>query len=57
MHRGCCSSAPCVLPPLLLPPAGKLHFVKFETAKVHECIAFIEAKGAGSWNTQGYSSC
>ncbi|KAI7844383.1 hypothetical protein COHA_002181 [Chlorella ohadii] len=24
---------------------GKLHFVKFETAKVHECIAFIEAKG------------
>ncbi|EFN57701.1 hypothetical protein CHLNCDRAFT_34679 [Chlorella variabilis] len=24
---------------------GKLHFVKFETAKVEECIAFIEAKG------------
>lgn len=24
---------------------GKLHFVKFETAKVDECIAFIEAKG------------
>ncbi|KAL4445797.1 hypothetical protein ABPG77_008996 [Micractinium sp. CCAP 211/92] len=29
-----------------LPPrGGKLHFVKFETAKVDECIAFIEAKG------------
>ncbi|KAI3438596.1 hypothetical protein D9Q98_001020 [Chlorella vulgaris] len=24
---------------------GKLHFVKFETSKVDECIAFIEAKG------------
>ncbi|KAL4425789.1 hypothetical protein ABPG75_009805 [Micractinium tetrahymenae] len=27
------------------PRGGKLHFVKFETAKVDECIAFIEAKG------------
>lgn len=25
--------------------AGKLHFVKFETVKVDECINFIEAKG------------
>lgn len=33
------ASATCFLP-------GKLHFVKFETAKVDECIAFIEAKGA-----------
>lgn len=24
---------------------GKLHFVKFETQKVEECVAFIEAKG------------
>ena len=24
---------------------GKLHFVKFETAKVDDCVAFIEAKG------------
>jgi hypothetical protein len=24
---------------------GKLHFVKFETSKVEECIAFIKAKG------------
>ena len=25
--------------------AGKLHFVKFETARIDECIDFIEAKG------------
>ena len=24
---------------------GKLHFVKFETAKIDDCLAFIEAKG------------
>ena len=24
---------------------GKLHFVKFESSKVDECIDFIEAKG------------
>ena len=37
-----------LLLPLHSPPpafAGKLHFVKFETAKVDDCIAFIEAKG------------
>ena len=43
--RRCCRSA------------GKLHFVKFETAKVHECVAFIEAKGAaganGGWGQGG----
>jgi hypothetical protein len=28
-----------------LNPAGKLHFVKFETSRVEDAIDFIEAKG------------
>ncbi len=28
-----------------LPCAGKLHFVKFETQRINDCIDFIEAKG------------
>jgi type II pantothenate kinase len=34
-------------------PGGKLHFVKFETAKVDECIDFIEAKGLHRRNGSG----
>ena len=30
---------------MIAPCAGKLHFVKFETARIDECIDFIEAKG------------
>lgn len=32
---------------------GKLHFVKFETTKVDECIDFIEAKGLHRHNSSG----
>ena len=28
-----------------VPRAGKLHFVKFETQRINDCIDFIEAKG------------
>lgn len=35
------------------PRGGKLHFVKFETAKVEECIDFIEAKGLHRRNGSG----
>ena len=34
-------------PPVFPPPSllGKLHFVKFETSKLEECMQFIETKG------------
>lgn len=32
---------------------GKLHFVKFETSKVDECIEFIESKGLHRRNGSG----
>jgi type II pantothenate kinase len=34
-------------------PGGKLHFVKFETNKVDDCIDFIEAKGLHRRNGSG----
>lgn len=39
-------TVPCRMLSSTICVAGKLHFVKFETAKVEECIAFIKAKGA-----------
>ena len=35
------------------PRGGKLHFVKFETSKIDECLDFIEAKGLHRPQQQG----
>lgn len=35
----------CMLSAHTCHPAGKLHFVKFETAKIDQMLEFIEAKG------------
>ena len=48
LQSGCATPYPASAPAHLCcrpPCAGKLHFVKFETAKIGQAIDFIEAKG------------